>query len=125
LVYDSSVRGLLTLVVLTAGLAAPLASAQASAAWQKAKTPKSEPNYTDTFSGTIIELSSEKLAVSRSILGKPAETQTFSIKPDTRVEGKLRLKARVTIGFVNDDDGHVARLIVVRTSQKSSQEKKK
>jgi carbonic anhydrase/acetyltransferase-like protein (isoleucine patch superfamily) len=55
--------------------------------------------------------------VSRSILGKPAETRTFLIKPDTRVEGKLRARARVTVGFVTTDEGDVARLIVVRATQ--------
>ena len=79
---------------------------------------KTEPQYEDTFSGPIIELSSEKLTISRSILGKPAEKKTFWIKQDTRVEGgKLRLKAKVTVGFVTSDDGDVARLIVVRGQQ--------
>jgi carbonic anhydrase/acetyltransferase-like protein (isoleucine patch superfamily) len=62
--------------------------------------------------------------VSRSILGKPAEKRTFWIKSDTRVEGKLRVKAKVTVGFVTTDDGDVARLIVVRTTQRPPQEKK-
>lgn len=86
---------------------------------KKPDSNTSEPAYTDTFSGSIVELSATKLTVSRSILGKAAEKRTFAIKPDTRVEGKLRLKTRVTVGFVtSDDDGNVARLIVVRTGQK-------
>jgi len=57
--------------------------------------------------------------VSRSILGKPAEKRSFWIRPDTRIEGKLRLKVKVTVGFVTNEDGDIARLIVVRvTSQK-------
>lgn len=79
---------------------------------------KTEPQYEDTFSGPIVEVSSEKVTVSRSILGKPAETHTFWIKPDTRVEGgKLRVKMKVTVGFVTTDEGDVARLIVVRGPQ--------
>ena len=40
---------------------------------------KSEPQYEDTFSGPIVEFSSEKIVVSRSILGQPAESRTFLI----------------------------------------------
>lgn len=85
---------------------------------------KAEPKYSDTFSGPIVELTAAKITVSRSILGKPAEKRTFWIKSDTRVEGKLRVKAKVTVGFVTTDDGDVARLIVVRTTQRPPQEKK-
>ena len=60
----------------------------------KTEAPKSEPKYDDTFSGPIIELSAEKITVSRSILGKPAEKRTFWIKPDTRIEGKLKVKVQ-------------------------------
>ena len=38
----------------------------------------------------------------------------FLINSDTRIEGKLHVKLKVTIGFVTSDDGDVARLIVVR-----------
>jgi len=79
-------------------------------------TQKTEPKYDDTFSGPIVELSTERITVSRSILGKPAERRSFWIKPDTRVEGKLRVRVRVTVGFVTTDEGDIARLIVVRPS---------
>jgi carbonic anhydrase/acetyltransferase-like protein (isoleucine patch superfamily) len=47
------------------------------------------------------------------------------IKSDTRIEGRLRVRAKVTVGFVAKDDGDVARLIVVRTTaQRPPQEKK-
>ena len=80
----------------------------------KDQAPKAEPGYDDTFSGPIVELSSERITVSRSILGKPAEKRSFWIKSDTRIEGKLRLKVKVTVGFITTDAGDVARLIVVR-----------
>ena len=82
----------------------------------QSETPKSEPAYTDTFSGSIVEFSNAKVTVSRSILGKPAEKHTFVINPDTRIEGKLRVRVRVTVGFVSGDGGDVARLIVVRST---------
>ena len=80
----------------------------------KSDTPASEPKYENTFSGPIVELAADKITVSRSILGKPAEKKTFWIKPDTRVEGKLRVRVKVTVGFVTTDEGDIARLIVVR-----------
>ena len=90
----------------------------------KPEPSKSEPTYDEAFSGPIVEVSATKITVSRSILGKPAEKRTFSIKPDTRVEGKLRVRAKVTVGFVTTDDGEdVARLVVVRTAQKQTEKK--
>jgi len=75
----------------------------------------------DTFSGTVIELKSDRLSVRRAIARTSVENKAFLIQPDTRVEGKLRLKARVTVRFVTNEAGEaVAMLIVVRqtTSKK-------
>ena len=85
---------------------------------QKQDGPKPEPKYDDTFSGPITELSSTRITVERSILGKAAERRSFWIKPDTRVEGRMRIRTKVTVGFVTTDEGDIARLIVVRTTQK-------
>jgi hypothetical protein len=84
---------------------------------------KSEPKYDQTFSGPIMELTATQITVSRSILGKPAEKRTFAIKSDTRIEGKLRVRVKVTVGYVTTDDGDVARLVVVRSSQKPPEKK--
>jgi len=70
---------------------------------------------TDTFSGTVIDLKPDRVAVRRGIAGSTAEIRAFLIQSDTRVEGKLRLKARVTVRFVANETGEaVAKLIVVR-----------
>ena len=46
------------------------------------------------------------------------EKRTFRVTPDTKVEGKLRMKVRVTVRYTSgDDEEDVATLIVVRTSQ--------
>jgi hypothetical protein len=111
LVYDSSVRGLLLIFFVFAAFSV------ADDGAPKGKPGKNEPKYSETFAGPVVELSADRVTVSRSILGKPAETRTFLIKPDTRVEGKLRARARVTVGFVTTDEGDVARLIVVRATQ--------
>jgi hypothetical protein len=84
---------------------------------------KSEPKYDQTFSGPIVEVTATQITVSRSILGKPPEKHTFAIKSDTRIEGKLRVRVKVTVGYVTTDDGDVARLVVVRTSQKQPDKK--
>src|SRR5205085_266907 len=106
------------ITVVTAGLLLPALLSPQEPMPPKPEEQKSEPQYEDTFSGPIVELSSDKVTVSRSILGKPAEKRTFWIKQDTRIEGgKLRLKAKVTVGFVTIDEGDVARLIVVRAQQ--------
>jgi hypothetical protein len=84
---------------------------------------KSEPKYDQTFSGPIVEVTATQITVSRSILGKPAEKRTFSIKSDTRIDGKLKVRTKVTVGYVTTDDGDVARLVVVWTSQKQPAKK--
>lgn len=102
-------------------LLATLASAQDSD--HKPDGTKAEPPYDDTFSGAIVEFTAARIVISRSILGKPAEKRIFVIKTDTRIEGKLRVKAKITVGFITNDEGDVARLIVVRPTQKAPQEK--
>lgn len=79
---------------------------------------KVEPQYDDTFSGPVVEFSADKIIVSRSILGQPAEKRKFLIRPDTKIEGSLKVKARVTVGFVASDEGDIAKLIVVRQQKK-------
>ena len=125
LFYDSSVRVRLASLMLASVCWTPVIAQPQDNSAQGSEGTKTEPKYDDTFSGPIVEISTERITVSRSILGKPAEKRSFWIKPDTRVEGKLRMKAKVTVGFVTTDEGDVARLIVVRTAQKPSQEKKK
>jgi hypothetical protein len=66
------------------------------------------------FSGIVTDLASDRLAVARTILGKPDEQRTFRITPATRVEGKLKLKSRVTVQFAAGEEGDVAVSIVVR-----------
>jgi len=121
LFYDSSVPCCLAAFLLGVSLISAQAAAQESDG-AKQDIPKSETKYDDTFTGTVVELTAEKITVSRSILGKPAEKHTFRIQPDTRIEGKLHPKIKVTIGFTTSDDGDVARLIVVR-SQKQTEKK--
>jgi hypothetical protein len=66
------------------------------------------------FSGTIVEVDSQKITVSRTVLGKDSGTRTFQITPQTRIEGEPRAKARVTVRFVSDEQGDRAVHIIVR-----------
>lgn len=117
MVYDSSVQFGFAIFLLLASLAL------AQDSDQKPDGTKAEPPYDETFSGPVVEITASKIVVSRSILGKPPEKRTFVIKVDTRIEGKLRVRAKVTVGFVTNDEGDVARLIVVRGPQQKPPEK--
>jgi hypothetical protein len=83
---------------------------------QTAPQTAEETTY-EFFSGIVLQLPEGRLTVSRAVLGKPAENRSFLIKADTKVEGKLKLKARVTVGFKSSDDGDVAVRIIVRPPQ--------
>jgi hypothetical protein len=68
------------------------------------------------FAGNVTALSEGKITVARTILGKTTATKTFVIKPETKIEGKLRLKAKVTVRYATDEDENadVAVDIIVR-----------
>ena len=77
------------------------------------------------FAGTVGQVAAETIVVGRTVRGK-AESRTFQLTPQTKIEGKLAAKVRVTVRYVSDDDGDTATLIVVRgAAPKSSKPKKK
>jgi hypothetical protein len=78
------------------------------------ETPEGANQERPFFSGIVTELASDKLSVSRTILGKADEQRTFRITGATRIEGKLKLKSRVTVQFAAGEEGDVAVSIVVR-----------
>ena len=67
------------------------------------------------FAGTVLESTPEKITVSRVVRGK-TQKRSFVVTPDTKVEGKLRLKVRVTVRYTTDDDCDTAKSIVVRVA---------
>jgi hypothetical protein len=79
-----------------------------------------EPKPETFFAGTVIELSQEKITVLKDALGKK-EKRIFRLTPDTKCEGKLKAKVRVTVRYVVTDDGETAELIIVRSQQKRTQ----
>ena len=69
----------------------------------------------DFLSGTVVDLPAGKLVVNRAVVGKPAENHTFSLTAETKVEGTLRVNARVTVGFKTTESGEtVAVRVIVR-----------
>ena len=67
------------------------------------------------FAGTVVESTAEKITVTRTVLGKP-ENRSFSVTEDTKVEGRLRIRVRVTVRYTSDDNGDTATMIVVRSA---------
>jgi hypothetical protein len=79
--------------------------------------PTEQP-HSDFFSGIVTALADDKITVYKTVLGKSSETRTFLITGETRVEGKLRMKVRVTVRYAREEEGDRALHIIVRTSQK-------
>jgi hypothetical protein len=67
------------------------------------------------FSGTVTAFCPESLTVARRILGYPVVTRTFRLTDETRVEGRLRSGARVTVRYRAVENGAFDALrIIVR-----------
>ena len=69
------------------------------------------------FAGTVVEWTPEKITVTRTVLGKP-ENRSFVMTADTKIEGRLRAKVRVTVRYTSDEDGDTATMIIVRSTKK-------
>ena len=78
----------------------------------------SEQPHSEFFSGVVTTLAEDKITVFKTVLGKSSEARNFVITPDTRVEGKLRVKARVTVRYTREEQGDRPLHIIVRSSQK-------
>jgi hypothetical protein len=112
------VTGLITTALfigLVAGTAAKPLQADETATAKTADT---------FFAGTVSQSSPETVVVGRTVRGK-AESRTFRLTPQTKIEGKLAVKVRVTVRYITDDDGDTATLIVVRGSAPRPPKQKK
>jgi len=91
--------------------------AAAQAAQQESSDAKSDSKKVDAFfAGIVTVYDPEQITISRAVLGK-TEKRSFRLTSETRVEGKLRVRVRVTVRYITDEDGDTATLIVVRASQ--------
>lgn len=66
------------------------------------------------FSGNIVSFDSTKVIVTRRTLTLSWLTRTFLLDGDTKIEGTLKEKARVTVKFEKTDKGDRAIHIIVR-----------
>lgn len=86
---------------------------------QEKKTEEPKPEA--FFAGTVLEFTADAITVSRVVLGKK-EKRVFRITPDTKYEGKLKAKVRVTVRYATTEDGETAELIIVRSQQKKTKQ---
>jgi len=76
------------------------------------------------FAGTVVEASADKITVARSVLGK-AEDRTFLLTPETKIEGSLAAKIRVTVRYRSDPSGDdIATMVLVRPAAPASPQSK-
>jgi hypothetical protein len=85
--------------------------------WAQEDTHSEQPQ-SEFFSGIVTELAADKIMVLKTVLGKNSDTRAFLITKETQVEGKLRVKARVTVRYAHEEDSNRALRIIVRNSQK-------
>jgi hypothetical protein len=69
------------------------------------------------FAGTVVESTAEMITLTRTVLGK-AEDRSFVVTPDTKIEGRLRARVRVTVRYISDENGDTATMIIVRSTKK-------
>ena len=70
------------------------------------------------FAGIVTDLEANRITVSRSVLGRPAEHRTFLITQQTKLGKNLRTRVRVTVRYVNRPEGDVALEVLVRSQPK-------
>ena len=98
-------------LVLILALALPPVGAILYAQEAGQPTPENGPEF---FSGIVTDVNEDHVTVSRAVLGKPAELRSFVLNSETKVDGKLKARVRVTVGFKTTESGDVALRIVVR-----------
>ncbi|MGO4879558.1 MAG: hypothetical protein ACLP59_01905 [Bryobacteraceae bacterium] len=76
--------------------------------------PSAQPPADQFFAGVVTTLTETSITVTRTVLGK-STVRTFAITPETVVTGgKLKMKSRVTVGWVKDENGDRALKIILR-----------
>ena len=87
----------------------------------KPTSSKATAPANDIFSGTVTAFLPDSLTVVRKVPARPDEFRQFIIDKDTKVEGKFRVNARVTVRFKADSGGAVHALrVIVRVDGKTA-----
>ena len=95
-----------------------LAAADVTALRQDAAKPAENEVKLEFFSGTVMEFNASKVKVLREVIDRDSEERWFVINAETKIEGTLKGKARVTVGYALVEEAHVAVRIIVRAEQK-------
>jgi hypothetical protein len=105
---------ILLALFLALQIAYTMAAQPAAPAPSAKSTSQKAPQPNDIFSGTISAMGPDSVSVVRKVPARADETRVFSIDQDTKVEGKLKVNARVSVRFKADGDGviHALRIIV-------------
>ena len=83
---------------------------------QPAEQPAVQPRA-QVFAGYVTEFNPILISVSRkNASGKEMVHKSFTMDGHTRVEGKIKLNARVTVQYMADGDSNHAVRIIVRGS---------
>jgi hypothetical protein len=93
----------------------PLVFVLASAVIALGQTPASKSTAEgEIFSGTVTAAAADQITVVRKVPAKADESREFAVDKGTKVEGRLRVNARVSVRFKTGDDGvfHALRVIV-------------
>jgi hypothetical protein len=81
---------------------------------QPAQQTQEQPSAEQYFSGTVVSYAGERVTVARTVLGKNSASRYFTITGETQIEGKLKVKVRVTVQYVTKDEVDYAVHIIVR-----------
>jgi hypothetical protein len=110
----------LIFTILAFQMALTLAGQQTAKPTSTKATNKAVP-ANDIFSGTVTAFVPDSVTVVRKVPARPDEFRQFIIDKDTRLEGKLRVSARVTVRFKADAAGAVHALrVIVRADGKTA-----
>ena len=84
-------------------------------------TAKTTAPANDIFSGTVTAVGQGAVTVVRKVPARADEYRVFVVDKDTKIEGKLKANARVTVRFRADADGAVHALrVIVRADVKTN-----
>jgi hypothetical protein len=83
-------------------------------AQQTQEQPPVEQPADQYFSGTVVSFAAERVTVARTVLGRNSSSRYFTITQETQIEGKLKVKVRVTVQYITKEEVDYAVHIIVR-----------
>jgi hypothetical protein len=95
-----------------------LVAGDVTALKQDAAKPAEHEVKLEFFSGTVTEFNATRVTVLREVIDRDPEERTFVINADTKIEGTLKGKVRVTVGYTVEEEVLIAIRIIVRTESK-------